>query len=223
MNINSQDLILSLVSLTPVVLLVLLGQFLWSHKILKGEYSRKFVHMLSATWIATWRFFLPAGYVIGMALAMGIGVYIFKKLKLFKSLYSVKRLTYGEVSYAVAIAVTAFFFKQPEVYFLAIINLGIGDGLAAIVGRKYGKKKKPSRVFGIKSFAGSSACFLFVLTTGALFWTLADLAPNVNYDIGALYVFLAAFIIASAELFADKGIDNLIIPIVTGLIFGGIV
>lgn len=157
-----------------------------------------------------------------MAFIMGFGAYLFKRLRIFKSIYTVKRVTYGEVSYAAGIALAAILFKQPEVYFLAIINLGFADGLAAIVGRKFGKGRK-NKLLGVKSFAGSSACFLFALTSGALFWNLVQLAPEVNTDIGALYVFLAAIIIAAAELFADKGVDNIIIPLVTGLIFGGVI
>lgn len=166
---------------------------------------------------------MPIAYVEVMAVIMGLGVYFFKRIKIFRSIYTVKRPTYGEVSYAAGIGLTAFLFHEPAVYCLAILNLGIADGLAAVIGRKFGRCNKKSKVFGIKSFAGSSACFLFALASGAVFWTTVELAPTVNPEIGIVYVTAAALIIAAAELFADKGIDNIIIPVVTGIIFSGVV
>ena len=213
---------LASLSLAVVGLLILLGQYLWAKKYLRGEYSRKFIHMLSALWIASWRFFLPFEAVVMMAITMMAGVIVTKRLKILRSVYSVRRPTNGELSYGLGIALTALLFREPAVYALAIVNLGIADGLAAIIGKKFGKRRY--RVLGArKTFIGTAACFLFAIFSGALFWKLATVDPSFSREYAIGHIMLSSLLIAAAELFGQKGLDNVMIPLITGIAFMGVV
>lgn len=222
MSINVILLVQVGLSLAVVGLLTLLGQFLWQKKILQGEYSRKFTHMTSAAWIASWRYFFDIKVVVAMAVILLLGVYITKHLKWFKSIYAVGRITYGELSYAVAIAMSALLFERPAVFALAIINLGFADGLAAIIGKKYGGKRY--RVFaGYKTVAGTAACFLFALISGAVFWYAVDTVTGTSLAYMAIYTIGAGLAITLGELAGQKGLDNLAIPLITGLAYSGVI
>ena len=215
------DILLAVAVLAIVGLIVLSGQFLYQRRYMRGEYARKFIHMALAAWVATWRIFLSQSMVVGLAIFMAVIVVILKRFKLFKAMPAVRRTTYGELSYAVAIGLTAAFFQAPELYALAIINLGFADGLAAVIGTRYGKKKR--KVFGAtKTNAGFYAAFLFTILSGSVFWQFAVAGDQASIFI-ATHVFIVAGLVATVELLGQRGIDNILIPMVTGLAFLGLV
>ena len=47
----------------------------------------------------------------------------------------------GEFMFVLGVMITVLMFENEVVYALAIINLGIADGMAAIIGTRYGRKK----------------------------------------------------------------------------------
>ena len=208
-------------SLGGVGLLTILGQFLYQTNYIDGEYARKFIHMLSALWIASWRFFLPWELVNLMAALLGIGVIIARRLSLLDAVFKVDRPTKGEISYAVAIGLSAIFFRAPELFALCIINLGFADGLAAIVGTKYGSGKH--KVLGMtKSYSGSFACFVFAVASGLGFYIFATDTNVLQLGV-ALHVLAAAAAITAAELVGYKGFDNISIPVITGILYMSVV
>ena len=87
---------------------------------------------------------------------------------------------------------------------IAIYALAFGDGLSSLSGKLFGGKKIP--LTGGKTLAGSLTCFLSVLTAGIF---LSNQMPSV------LLVAIAATIL---EALPSKDLDNIIIPIGTGLI-----
>ena len=211
------DILLALVALVVVGLIVLFGQFLFQRRYLRGEYARKFIHMALAAWVATWRIFLAQPVVVGLAVVMAVGVVVLKHFKFFRAMHAVRRTSYGELSYAAAIALAATFFKAPELYALAIINLGFADGLAAVIGTRYGRKKY--KIFGAtKTTTGFYAAFLFTILSSAIFWQFAVAGDTASVYI-AVHVFLVAGLVATVELLGQRGTDNILIPMVTGLAF----
>lgn len=90
---------------------------------------------------------------------------------------------------------------------LAIYALAFGDSAATIAGKLWGKKGWG--LFGVwraKTFAGSMACFIvvFISSYGVL--------RNVSQAV------IAAAVATAMELVSPKDIDNIIIPLGTGLI-----
>lgn len=105
--------------------------------------------------------------------------------------------TYMLISVVICIAVF-----PPDIAFVAISFLAIGDTLAALIGRKFGKRK----LFGTnKSLEGSIACFL-----GTFIFALFYLNP--------LIAFSGAFAAALAESIPIWVDDNIKVPIISGVV-----
>lgn len=219
MTIDISDILYGASALAIVAIMLLFSQYLWKKKRVRGERSRKLVHILSSAWIALWRLFIPQPLVILMGVGLFMGVFVSRRLKLFRSIYTVRRPTYGEMTFATGVILTAIFFKEPAVYGLAILNLGLVDGLAAIVGREYGSKSR-FKVFGsTKSIAGTLTAFQMALITGICFWLFAADIESFSLAFMLGHILFSSALITVAELVGYRGFDNVLIPIVTGLLF----
>jgi len=107
----------------------------------------------------------------------------------------------------------ALFFKSPVIVAVGMLPLAYGDGLGAVIGRKFGRH--PYRIIDKKSVEGSLAVFLgtaLALVAGMVFYGIP------LYD--ALWKSAAIGIaIMVVEGVAPKGLDNLAIPISAVLLF----
>ncbi|MCA9350373.1 hypothetical protein KC874_01630, partial [Candidatus Saccharibacteria bacterium] len=114
-----------LFALSGIGLFLVLGEVLWNKKILKGEYARKFVHILSATYVAFWPLFITNLQIIILSLIFILALVATKKLKLFRSIRSIKRASYGEIWYALGIATSALLFSDPSVFAVAVLTMAL--------------------------------------------------------------------------------------------------
>ena len=196
-------------------------QVLFHFQWIAGEHSRKLIHILTAVWMSTWRFNLTHLEVTYLGLALLAIIFFVKQFKLFNSIFDIDRVTYGEFIFVIGIIATSLVFPAPEVYALAVINLGVADGLAAIIGKRYGKIKY--NVFGsTKSLVGLATTMVVVTITGALFfWQVADYRPELIFMI--THVLAAGAVISGLEFVSFKGLDNLTIPLATGLLYFNLV
>lgn len=223
MTYNYELMINLLLAFSGIGFFLLLGELLWRKKILKGEYARKFVHITSATFVAFWPIFLTRFEIIMMSLAFIAVLVISKKFHLFMSIRTVKRATYGEIWYALGIAFSALIFTRPEVFSLAILTMALADGLAAITGISLNKKAGQFMINGHrKSFAGT---LMFVAVSFGLnfayykFFGYSDLPAILNNSFFiAMLAFGNASILAIAELVSPKGSDNVIVPLLAGIL-----
>lgn len=98
----------------------------------------------------------------------------------------------------------------------AIMAWGPGDGVAAIVGKKFGRHKlQGKRIEGVKSVEGSAGMaitsFLFLLPV------LLFMSPLPWY-VSLLFSVLIAPIASLTELFTKKGWDTVTVPVVSALL-----
>jgi phytol kinase len=212
-----------LIALVGISCFLILGEILWKTKILKGEYARKFVHITSASFVATWPLFL-SHIAIAFISLLFIAVLIFtKKLKLFRSFRSVRRATYGETWYALGIGVSALLFADGAVFSVAILTMALADGLAAVVGVSLKQKAGVFKVYGHKkSFAGTLTFVIVAAIINYIYFhkyganiVPATLAVPLFYG---MISFANATILAVVELFSPKGSDNIIVPVMAGLL-----
>jgi phytol kinase len=103
---------------------------------------------------------------------------------------------------------------------LGIMIMGYGDGLASLVGERFGRR--PIIIFGNrKSVAGTVTMFLASAAVSAVFILVFADAPS--QGITAPTVAVAALTTAAAatliELLTPFGLDNLTVPIITALLF----
>jgi phytol kinase len=200
--------------------ILLLGEFLWRKHILKGEFARKFIHISAASVAAFWPYFISRYYIVALSLFFVVSLFAIKKLKLFKSLHSIQRATYGEIWYALSIGIIALVFQDDIIYTIAVLHMALADGFAAVVGVGLNHKAGKFRFLGAKkSIAGTLTFILLSFSLNIVYWTFAS-----HYSLTSLYVspviysFLSSLILAYAEIVAPHGSDNVIIPLLSGIL-----
>ena len=109
----------------------------------------------------------------------------------------------GLVYYAISWTVLAFFFfDQPWIIAVGIAAMSYGDGLASLIGQKYGKHKY--NILGdAKSIEGSLAMFF------VLIFSLAGVLLYYGQPINALTVVMVSLVATLLEGITPKGLDNL--------------
>ena len=219
------------------VLAVLAASSLLARHGMGEEGTRKLVHVaLGGWWVVAALFFtspwwaaaLPAAFIVVNALA-------WRKQKLAFMARGEGEDTPGTVYYAVSLTLIALFsfgLGAPYVGALGVFCMAFGDGLAAVLGRRLGRRPLPGAGGG-KSLAGSAAmlgvsfvsCAGVLLAAAAVDWEGAvptfapgaGLAPGVAAAsvLAALGLAVAATVLEAAS---PEGLDNLSVPLgVTGL------
>ena len=204
-----------ILTIIGVLLVLLIAEHLARHTNLHAELTRKFVHMLVGTFVAFWPFFLSWREIKLLSLAFLIVVIISVKFTIFKSIHTVPRRAFGEISFALVIGILAFISSSAEIFMAAMLCLSIGDALAATIGLLYGERNQ-YKVFGkTKSVAGTAAFF----TTSVLVMTLyVTLTSN---SAGIMNLFAIPVLATITENVAVNGSDNLIMPVLIALLLGG--
>ena len=114
--------------------------------------------------------------------------------------------------FALAVGIIALFSHDKWIYATSMLMMGLADGIAAVVGTRYGGKQRYS-VFGYaKSIAGSAA-FLVVALVLLLVYNHYGGRPLTLA--GLLGVGLGATLL---ENVAVKGLDNMLVPLLTALL-----
>ncbi len=122
----------------------------------------------------------------------------------------------GPFLYAIALFVlTMVFFRDSPIGIVAISQMAAGDGLADIVGRKFGKRKwyfSPT-----KSVEGSIAFFIsgFFCSYSLLYWILGSRLDMTRVVIPLMWISFAS---AAVELFSNMIDDNIVVPVVSSLL-----
>ena len=227
-----QDALALVLTVVAIQALVLVNGVLQKKNLLPTYITRKIIHIFAAPifvlcWLLysgapTSRFFaaiVPLAFIIQFA-AIGLG---WRKDEAFVKSMSrsgdPRELLGGTMHYAVVMLIVVLLFftnGSPKTSFTpaAMIILGAlagGDGLADIIGRRYG-----GRSFGVggstKTLTGSLAMFigslLMSLTLLAAFSLRLPFGPSV-FLMPALLLSLLATLV---EAFSPKGLDNYTIP-----------
>ena len=93
----------------------------------------------------------------------------------------------------------------------SIYAWGIGDGLAALVGKRFGKHKITWRIAdGKKSFEGSLTMFLCAFVS---VFTVLSLRGGIQLLICLTISIVAALVCAFAELCTKNGLDTIVCPV----------
>ena len=110
----------------------------------------------------------------------------------------------GLVYYSISWTVLAFFFYgQPWIIAVGIAAMSYGDGMASLIGEKFGKRKY--NIFGDnKSFEGSAAMFLVLI---AALWVVLSYYHVLPANF--LVIILVAAVATIFEGITPKGLDNL--------------
>ncbi|HSX36519.1 MAG TPA: hypothetical protein VLG13_00120 [Patescibacteria group bacterium] len=194
-----------------IAILVVLGilvvnEWWWRKTKVHDELSRKFVHVTVGSFVAFWPFFLSWNEIRLLSLGFLVVVVASKYFKIFKAIHSVQRATWGEVYFALAVGLTTFITHSPAVYAAAFLQVGLADGLAALVGTKYGKGNDYKVRGHAKSLAGSGT-FLLVSYITLLSFSVFSTHVAIGWCLAA------AAAATTLENIAPRGLDNVVLPV----------
>jgi len=125
----------------------------------------------------------------------------------FQSIEQVKRNTLGEYFFPLGILVAALMSPQKEIFTIALLCVGLADGLAALVGQKYGRSNRYRIFSGFKSIAGSLTVFIVSL----IILVVVDYFGKVGLPL--ISFIIMPLDVALVEAFAPYGSDDFLIPI----------
>lgn len=189
-------------------------------KTIKGEYARKLVHIAISVYAASWAFYLNRQTIVLISVILFAAVLFTQKFHVLKSMQSVRRVTYGELYYPIGIGLSAFLFKEPAIYAIAVLHMGLADGFAAIVGVSMANKAKKFRYRGaLKTLEGSLTFASISFVLNMLYWFFFVNNTGLLEPVGAIvYSLSCAAILAVAEIISPRGSDNVIIPLFAGIL-----
>lgn len=194
--------------LTVIIILVLLvgNEMWWRRREVHNEFSRKFIHVTVGSLVATWPFYLSWNEIAFLSVAFVAAVGLSKYLRIFRAIHSVQRPTWGELYFALAVGLTTFITHEPWVYLAALLQMSLADGMAAVMGVRYGKQSY--LVFGHrKSIVGSLTFFVASLAILIFFELMVGTGRSLLFFTGI------AALATIVENIGVKGSDNLLVPL----------
>ncbi len=177
-----------------------------------SEIVRKIVHIGTGNVILlAWWLDIPASFGITAAILAAAITLLSYRFPILPDINSVGRQSLGTFFYAVSIGILIAYFwhlQQPEYAVIGILVMTWGDGMAALIGQRFGKHKY--QLFGgQKSWEGSLTMFLVSwLIIGLIFL-------GVQGNIWQTWVIslVVAMFATGLETFSFLGIDNLTVPL----------
>lgn len=207
-----------LVSYTFVFVIIVIATLLRNKRLLSAEGSRKFIHIGLANW------WILAMFLFRSNIAAAIGPFTFVILNYLsykKRWFSAMereggKEDLGTVYYAVSLLILSLIsfspVSSPEFGAFGILIMGYGDGMAAVVGKRFGKRK-----FNIcgseKSLEGSFTMFVFSFLTSFVLLSFFT-SPGIFF-----YSLFIASVATILEAITPHGFDNLTVPIGTSFFY----
>ncbi|QLE44229.1 phosphatidate cytidylyltransferase [Nostoc sp. C052] len=178
----------------------------------KPEIVRKIVHIGTGNVILiAWWLDIPASVGITASILASAITLLSYRLPILPGINSVGRQSLGTFFYSVSFGILVAWFwylQQPQYAALGILVMTWGDGLAALIGQRFGIHKY--KVFGTqKSWEGSLTMMLVSYIVSSLI--LVGTQGN-SWQIWAVSL-LVAVIATGLEAVSFLGIDNLTVPL----------
>lgn len=190
----------------------LLAAIVSRYKEADSEIVRKVVHIGTGNVILlAWWLHIPAWVGITAAILASIFTFLSYRLPILPLLDSVGRQSLGTFFYCVSIGLLISWFwplQQPQYAVLGVLVMTWGDGLAALIGQRFGKH--PYKVWGMKkSWEGSVTMALVSYIVSSLIFF------GVQGNVWSTWVvpIAVALVATSLEIFSKFGIDNFTVPI----------
>ncbi len=190
-----------------VLAVLLVSEWGWRKGWLANEFGRKFVHITVGSFVAFWPLFLTWGQIRLLSVAFLLVVTITTYFNTFHAIRSVQRPTYGEFFFAATVGLLACLTTDKGIYAVAILHMSLADGLAALVGVRYGRDNKYHILGHTKSAIGTATFFVtsLILLMGYSLLSGAMLPIPL--------ILLAAATASMLENIALLGLDNLAVPL----------
>ncbi len=198
-------------SLIVVGLILLVNQYLWKREVIRGEASRKLAHIAIGSFIATWPIYMSWGEV-QLSLLIGLaGAVVVRQFVIFPSIFDVKRRSFGDIAAPIIILVAAFLEPTKTIFAVTVLHIAFADGMAALIGSRFGHKTAYNIMKQKKSFVGTAAfyaCSIVIMTTAAIF------KPTIDTSTIIMYIVVIPFAATLMENISPRGLDNIFVPAV---------
>ncbi|MEH1801899.1 MAG: diacylglycerol/polyprenol kinase family protein [Nostoc sp.] len=194
------------------VLLILLIAWVVNRFANEPEIVRKIVHIGTGNVILlAWWLDIPASVGITASVLASAITLLSYRLPILPGINSVGRQSLGTFFYSVSFGILVAWFwylQQPQYAALGILVMTWGDGLAALIGQRFGKNKY--KVFGtVKSWEGS----LTMMLVSYLVCSLILVGTQGNAWQTWAISLMVAVIATALEAFSFLGMDNLTVPL----------
>lgn len=199
------------VCLLGLLVLLIIAEYIGKKKILKGEYHRKFLHINAGTFIAFWPWLISWRWIQILALALFFGMLANRYFGFLNYHGKVGRATYGDILYALAIFICSLLTHNRYFFALAIAEIAIADGFAAIVGSNY-LKYWGYEVFRHKKTVIGSMVF-WIMTVCIFGAGLLPAHDSISYQNYFLILLLFPPLFTLLENLSIYGFDNIVIPV----------
>jgi phytol kinase len=168
--------------------------------------------MLVGSFVAFWPFFIEWNDIRLLSLAFAAVVFVSTRVKVFQSIRAIRRLSYGEMFFALSVGFLTIITESKGIYAAAILQMALADGMAAIVGTRFGRRNAYLVLGHTKSVAGTATFSIIslILLSGYAVFSDAGLAWQ--------HVALGAAGAATLENLGIYGLDNLLVPAYVGLL-----
>ncbi len=182
-----------------------------------SELVRKVVHIGTGNIVLlAWWMKIPGWIGVSAGVFFAIVTLASYRFQLLPRIDNVGRKSFGTFFYAVSIAVLVGWFwgvNRPEFGVLGILVMTWGDGLAGLVGKRFGRHRY--QLWGMeKSWEGSlTMAIVATLVSGII---LSNVVVSTEQLI--TIAFTVGILSAVLEAFSNLGIDNLTVPILSAAI-----
>jgi phytol kinase len=202
--------------LLPVGIILVLSEYLRRKNIIEGEYSRKLVHVVAGAYICYWPWLASMNEIALTAVALIVSITVSHSIGIFHAIHDVRKRSLGDLLYPVSILLCALLTDSPRVFAASLAYMMLADGLAAVIGTKYGQASHYSVMGNQKSKQGTVAYLLIAsaISLGFLYVSRIDIFSN----FGFMTLVSLPLVTAALEHISPAGTDNLTIPL-TALFF----
>lgn len=177
---------------------------------LQCEMRRKSIHLMMGVFCMTLPWIFSSPWQVDLLAAISVSILLLIRWftpRFGKILHEVKRLSFGELLFPVAITILFRLSADDlEIYLPSVAILTFADAAGALFGKRYGKHLYYTNA-GQKSLEGSLAVFL--VSTFITF----TLGPSGDLPNTLLIALIVGLIATMAEGILGAGIDNIVLPL----------
>ena len=224
-NKTLQDIVATIITFVVALAWLRLMDALAHRGLIEQKLSRKLIHigtgplfvlcwnLFSAQWSARWLAALVPLAITVQFVLVGIGVLKDEAaVKAMTRTGNPREILRGPLYYGLVFVVcTVIFWRHSPIGLLALMLMCGGDGLADVVGRRWGRAKLPFNPG--KSWAGSAAMFVggFAFAFGfvALFNAFGNFSPPLDLTRTAFVLAVIALVATAIEALPFPDVDNI--------------
>jgi len=202
----NRDVIGLILSFAFVFLMIFIATLIQKLFKLSNEFSRKIIHIAVGHWIFIALYYFEDWYIAIIGpIAFILINFLSYKFTIFKAM-ELEKKNPGTIYYPISLAVCTLlaYSKQPILIlpYLGIMAMAWGDGMAAVIGKKFPIKIiRPG-----KSIGGSSTFFIFTLVASIIYLLVE--ASHLSMNTIIIYGLATALIGSVIELFSPRNLDK---------------